>query len=56
LLILEVTDARLAVPSEDHFIPLLYAIGAANESDEVTLFNQAVIYGSLSMTSVIFTS
>ncbi len=52
----KLTDARLAVPSEDHFIPLLYAIGAANESDEVTLFNQAVIYGSLSMTSVIFTS
>ncbi|TXI92215.1 MAG: 4,5-DOPA dioxygenase extradiol [Neisseriales bacterium] len=52
----KLTDVRLAVPSEDHFIPLLYAIGAANESDEVTLFNQAVIYGSLSMTSVIFTS
>lgn len=52
----KLTDARLAVPSEDHFIPLLYAIGAANESDEVTLFNQAIIYGSLSMTSVIFTS
>lgn len=50
------TDARLAVPSEDHFIPLLYAVGAANQSDEVELFNQAVIYGSLSMTSAIFRS
>ena len=46
--------AALAVPTPDHFAPLLYALGAADEADEVTVFCDECIYGSLSMTSYLF--
>ena len=41
----------LAVPTTDHFDPLLYVLGAADDHDPITVFNEARIYGSLSMTS-----
>jgi len=47
-------DARLAVPSTDHFDPLLYVLGAAEPSDGVRVFNEASEFGSLSMTSYLF--
>lgn len=46
--------ANLAVPTPDHFYPLLYALGAAEKTDKVTVFNEAYTLGSLSMTSYIF--
>jgi len=46
-------DARLAVPTPDHFMPLLYALGAAG-SDKPVVFNDARTLGSLSMTGFIF--
>ncbi|MBN2852389.1 MAG: dioxygenase, partial [Clostridia bacterium] len=46
--------AKLSVPTTDHFDPLLYVLGAATEKDDVTVFNEAQINGSLSMTSYIF--
>ena len=46
--------AKMAVPTPDHFYPLLYALGAANRKDKVKVFNEARIMGSLSMTSYIF--
>lgn len=42
---------RLAVPTTDHFDPLLYVLGAADDQDPIAVFNEARIYGSLSMTS-----
>ena len=38
----------------EHYAPLLYAMGAAHEGDEVQAFNEACLLGSLSMTSYQF--
>ncbi|MBE7437242.1 MAG: 4,5-DOPA dioxygenase extradiol [Spirochaetales bacterium] len=46
--------ARLSVPTREHYLPLLYALGAASSLERVTFFNEEVIYGSLSMRSVIW--
>lgn len=44
--------AGLAINSAEHYLPLLYAIGARLPGDEVGLFNDTVD-GSMSMTSVL---
>jgi 4,5-DOPA dioxygenase extradiol len=43
---------KLAVPSPDHFLPLLYALALKEERDTVSLFNDKAVAGSLTMTSV----
>ena len=43
---------QLAVPTPDHYLPLLYMLGLKNNRDEVRLFNDKPIGGSLTMTSV----
>ncbi|UQZ89915.1 4,5-DOPA dioxygenase extradiol [Deltaproteobacteria bacterium Smac51] len=43
--------AARAVPMRDHFDPLLYVLGAADGGEPVSVFNEARIMGSLSMTS-----
>ncbi len=50
----ELPDARLAVPTTDHFLPLLVALGAAQTGDAVATFNNYRELGSMSMTSYIF--
>jgi 4,5-DOPA dioxygenase extradiol len=47
-------SAQLAVPTMDHFAPLLYVLGASDETDTVSVFNADCSYGSLSMTSYLF--
>lgn len=47
-------SARLAVPTPDHFAPLLYIVGASDTSDRISVFNESCMYGSLSMTSYLF--
>ncbi|MFV0527359.1 MAG: 4,5-DOPA dioxygenase extradiol [Lachnospiraceae bacterium] len=47
-------SARQAVPYPDHFIPLLYILGASGEEDQVSTFADGCVLGSLSMTSYIF--
>ncbi len=46
------TSLKFAVPSPDHYLPLMYALGLKNKSEDLALFNDALIGGSLSMTSV----
>jgi len=46
--------ARLSVPTTDHFDPLLYALGAAGDNSQITVFNESLTMGSLSMTSYLF--
>lgn len=41
-----------AVPSPDHYLPLIYTLGLKEKSEELSLFNDELIGGSLSMTSV----
>jgi 4,5-DOPA dioxygenase extradiol len=45
-------DARLAVPTPEHYFPLLYALALQQEGESAELFNARVV-GSLSMTSVL---
>ena len=45
--------AQLAVPTPDHFLPLLYVLGARDPSDDVCFEADFVQYKSLSMTSVV---
>ena len=47
-------SARLAVPAPDHFAPILYTLGASGESDYISVFNEACVLGSLSMTGYLF--
>ncbi|RBP66734.1 4,5-DOPA dioxygenase extradiol [Alkalibaculum bacchi] len=46
--------AKLAVPTPDHFYPLLYILGASSEEDKVTIFNKSGELGSLTMTGYLF--
>jgi 4,5-DOPA dioxygenase extradiol len=43
---------RLAVPTPEHFIPLLYSLGLQKDGESVSLFNDKAIGGSLTMTSL----
>ena len=44
--------ARLAIPTPEHYLPLLYTLGLKGPKDETTFFNDQVVGGSLTMTSV----
>jgi 4,5-DOPA dioxygenase extradiol len=46
--------ARLAVPTPDHFNPLLYILGAADQDDQISVYNHSCTMGSMSMTSYLF--
>jgi len=42
----------LAIPTPDHFLPLLYALALQDKKDEISIFNDKPLGGSLTMTSV----
>ena len=44
--------ASMAIPTPEHYLPLLYTLGLKNDKEEVSLFNDKAIGGSLTMTSV----
>lgn len=46
------TALQHAIPSPDHYLPLIYSLGLKHASEELSLFNDELIGGSLSMTSV----
>jgi 4,5-DOPA dioxygenase extradiol len=43
--------SELAHPSNDHYLPLLYAIAMRGESDSLNFFHEGFSYGTLSMRS-----
>ena len=43
---------QLAIPTPDHYLPLIYTLGLKGKSEELSLFNDKLVGGSLSMTSV----
>jgi len=45
--------AELSVPTPDHYLPLLYIMALREPQDDITFFNDNLIAGSLSMTSVL---
>jgi 4,5-DOPA dioxygenase extradiol len=44
--------AALAIPTPEHYLPLLYILGLKEEKENVSFFNDKTMMGSLSMTSV----
>lgn len=44
---------QLAIPTPDHYYPLLYSLGLKEKNDEIKLFNDKALGGSLTMTSVL---
>jgi 4,5-DOPA dioxygenase extradiol len=43
---------KLAIPTPEHYLPLLYTLALQNEEDTLHFFNDKTIGGSLSMTSL----
>lgn len=45
-------EARLAIPTPEHYLPLLYSLALRGSNDQVSFFNDKAVAGSLTMTSV----
>jgi 4,5-DOPA dioxygenase extradiol len=45
-------EAMLAIPTPEHYLPLLYNLGLQSKDDTVSFFNDKPVGGSLTMTSV----
>jgi 4,5-DOPA dioxygenase extradiol len=43
---------NLAVPTPDHYLPLLYALALKENDEPVSFFNDKPVMGSLTMTSL----
>lgn len=49
-------EFALSIPSPEHYLPMLYTLALKSEDEEITLFNDKPVGGSLSMTSLKITS
>ncbi|GGK89015.1 4,5-DOPA dioxygenase extradiol [Rufibacter glacialis] len=45
-------EALLAIPTVEHYLPLMYTLGLQGKNEEATFFNDKMVGGSLTMTSV----
>lgn len=45
------TAAKLAIPTPDHYYPMIYSLGLIESKDEISFFNDKAVGGSLTMTS-----
>jgi 4,5-DOPA dioxygenase extradiol len=43
---------ELAIPTPEHFLPLIYTLALAEKNDKILIFNDKAVAGSLTMTSV----
>jgi 4,5-DOPA dioxygenase extradiol len=46
-------DARLSIPTPEHYLPLLYVLGAAEQGETTAFLNQGVDLGAISMLSAV---
>ena len=44
--------AKMAIPTPDHYYPLMYALALQEQKEDTVIFNDKVMAGSMSMTSV----
>ncbi|RZM02027.1 MAG: 4,5-DOPA dioxygenase extradiol [Pedobacter sp.] len=47
------TEGRYAIPTPEHYLPLLYTLGLKQANDRVSFINDVAVGGSLTMTSVL---
>ena len=45
-------ESKLAIPTPEHYLPLLYSLGLKGSNDHISFFNDKSVAGSLTMTSV----
>ncbi len=45
-------EAMMAIPTPEHYLPLMYTLGLKSSRDAVSFFNDKTVAGSLTMTSV----
>lgn len=45
-------DFDLAIPTPEHFLPLIYILGLKKENEKIEFFNDVIVGGSISMTSL----
>lgn len=43
---------ELAIPTPEHFLPLIYTLALAGKNENISIFNDKAVAGSLTMTSV----
>ena len=43
---------QMAMPTPEHYLPLVYSLGLHQKNEEICLFNDKMLAGSLSMTSI----
>ena len=43
---------QLSVPTPEHYLPLLYTLALKDEQEKITLFNDKLTMGSISMLSL----
>lgn len=46
--------SKYAVPTPEHYLPFLYALGTADKDEKPLVFNNTCTLGSLAMTSFAF--
>jgi len=44
-------EVQMAIPTPDHYLPMLYSLALKEENEEVSIFNDKAVMGSLTMTS-----
>lgn len=49
-------DALLSVNSAEHYIPLIYSLGATNKNESISFFCEEIVYASISMRCILFES
>lgn len=42
----------LAIPTPEHYLPMLYVLSLQDKNDRVSLFNDKTVGGSISMTCI----
>jgi 4,5-DOPA dioxygenase extradiol len=48
--------ADLSIPTNEHYLPLLYAVALQDKTDNLRFFNEKTMMGSISMRSLILSS
>ena len=46
------SEVKLAIPTPEHYLPLLYVMGLRLPQDRLEIFNDRTVVGSVSMTSL----
>lgn len=45
-------EAQLAIPTPEHYLPMIYTLGLKGSNDSVSFFNDKAVAGALTMTSI----